>query len=112
MVASTIPRAGEEPSGRRQCRLKRCQFPWKVISIFEPHTRWISKGKGGCPVELGVPVCILEDEHGFVLHHEVMWQGSDVDCAVPIVEAAQSAFPGLRAVSFDPGFHSPASRAS
>ncbi len=39
----------------------------KVFSIFEPHTRWISKGKAGCPVELGVPVCILEDEHGFVL---------------------------------------------
>ena len=39
----------------------------KVFSIFEPHTRWISKGKAGCPVELGVPVCILEDGRGFVL---------------------------------------------
>ena len=29
----------------------------KVFSIFEPHTRWISKGKAGCLVELGVPVC-------------------------------------------------------
>ena len=28
----------------------------KVFSIFEPHTRWISKGKAGCPVELGVQV--------------------------------------------------------
>ena len=82
----------------------------KVFSIFEPHTRWISKGKAGCPVELGVPVCILEDEHGFVLHHEVMWEGGDVDHAVPMVEAAQSAFPDLRAVSFDRGFHSPANR--
>ena len=65
----------------------------KVFSIFEPHTRWISKGKAGCPVELGVPVCILEDRHGFVLHHEVMWEGSDVDYAVPMVEAAQIAAP-------------------
>ena len=80
----------------------------KVFSIFEPHTRWISKGKAGCPVELGVPVCILEDRHGFVLHHEVMWEGGDVDQAVPMVEAAQSGFPDLRAVSFDRGFHSPA----
>ena len=31
----------------------------KVFSIFEPHTRWISKGKAGCPVELGVQVCII-----------------------------------------------------
>ena len=28
----------------------------KVFSIFEEHTRWVSKGKGGCAVELGVPV--------------------------------------------------------
>ena len=42
----------------------------KVFSIFESHTRWISKGKAGTPVELGVPVCVLEDNHGFILHHE------------------------------------------
>src|SRR3972149_5847192 len=29
----------------------------KVFSIFEPHTEWISKGKAGVPVELGVKVC-------------------------------------------------------
>src|SRR5258706_7429461 len=33
----------------------------KVFSIFEPHTEWISKGKAGVPVELGVKVCVLED---------------------------------------------------
>ena len=82
----------------------------KVFSIFEPHTRWIAKGKAGCPVELGVPVCILEDRHGFVLHHKIMWEGSDVDYAVPMVEAAQARFPHLRAVSFDRGFHSPGNR--
>ena len=82
----------------------------KVFSIFEPHTRWIAKGKAGCPVELGVPVCILEDQHGFILHHEVMWQGNDVDYAVPIVETSQERFPDLRAVSFDRGFHSPENR--
>ena len=61
-------------------------------------------------MELGVPAVILEDRHGFMLHHEIMRDGSDVDCAVPMVEAAQSAFPDLRAVSFDRGFHSPANR--
>ncbi len=82
----------------------------KVFSVFEPHTRWIAKGKAGCPVELGVPVCILEDSHGFVLHHEVMWEGGDTDHAVPMVAAAQERFPELRAVSFDRGFHSPENR--
>ena len=82
----------------------------KVFSIFEPHTRWIAKGKAECPVELGVPVCILEDQHGFILHHEVMWQGNDVDHAVPMVETCQERLSDLRAVSFDRGFHSPENR--
>ncbi len=28
----------------------------KVFSIFQPHTEWISKGKAGVPVELGLKV--------------------------------------------------------
>ena len=45
----------------------------KVFSVFEPHTRWCAKGKAGRPVELGVPVGIVESEHGFVLHYKIMW---------------------------------------
>lgn len=78
----------------------------KVFSIFEPHTRWVSKGKAGTPVELGVPVALIEDQHGFVLHHEVLWTGGDADVVVPLVAAAQKRFPELRACSFDRNFHS------
>ena len=67
----------------------------KVFSIFESHTRWISKGKAGTPVELGVPVCVLEDNHGFILHHEVMWQGSDVDYAQPMIRRPRHASPSF-----------------
>ena len=35
----------------------------KVFSVFEEHTRWIAKGKAGVPVELGVPVCVVKDQH-------------------------------------------------
>ena len=82
----------------------------KVFSIFEPHTRWISKGKAGCPVELGVPVCIVADEFGFILNHRIMWEGSDVDHAVPMVGDTQSRFPEFRSCRFDRGFHSPSNR--
>ena len=82
----------------------------KVFSIFEPHTRWVAKGKAGTPVELGVPVCVIEDQHRFILHHKVLWSGSDVDAAVPMVEEAQAHHPDLRACSFDRGFHSPSNR--
>ncbi len=81
-----------------------------MFSIFETHMRWISKGKAGTPVELGVPVCVLEDNHGFILHHEVMWQGSDVDYAQPMIRETQARFPELRWCSFDRGFHSPENR--
>ena len=72
----------------------------KVFSVFEPHTRWISKGKAGRPVELGVPVCIVEDEFGFVLNHRIMWEGNDVDHAVPVVGETQSRFLDFRSCSF------------
>ena len=53
----------------------------KVFSIFEDHTRWVSKGKAGCAVELGVPVCVVEDQFQFILHHKILWEGSDTDIA-------------------------------
>ena len=83
----------------------------KVFSIFEPHTRWISKGKAGCLVESGVPVCIIECQYQFILHYEIMWEGSDVDFAVPMVVTTKELFPDFCAASFDRGFHSQANRA-
>jgi hypothetical protein len=78
----------------------------KVFSIFEPHTEWISKGKAGVPVELGVKVCILEDQYRFILHHEVMEKKTDDQVGVSMVEGAKRRFPNLNACSFDKGFHS------
>jgi len=78
----------------------------KVFSIFQPHTEWISKGKAGVPVELGVKVCILEDQHQFILHHQVMLNKTDDQVAVVMVEEAQKRFAYLNACSFDKGFHS------
>lgn len=84
----------------------------KVFSIFEPHTEWISKGKAGVPVELGVKVCILEDQHQFILHHRVMEKQTDDQVAVAMVADAKKRFPHLNACSFDKGFHSPANQAA
>ena len=78
----------------------------KVFSIFEPHTRWISKGKAGCTQELGVPVCVVEDQYRFLLHHQIMWDGTDVDYAISIVSQTQQRFANFNACSFDKGFHS------
>jgi hypothetical protein len=79
----------------------------KVFSIFEPHTEWNNKGKAGVLVELGVKVCILEDQHQFILHHHVMQKKTDDQVAVSMVTEAKKRFPNLNACSFDKGFHSP-----
>lgn len=78
----------------------------KVFSIFQPHTEWISKGKIGVPVELGVKVCILEDQYQFILHHQVMQNQTDDKVTVEMVTNAKKKFPLLNACSFDKGFHS------
>lgn len=36
-----------------------------------------SKGKAGVPVELGLRVCIIEDQYQFILHHRVMEKETD-----------------------------------
>jgi IS5 family transposase len=78
----------------------------KVFSIFEPHTEWISKGKAGVPVELGVKVCVLEDQHRFILHHQVMQKKTDDQVTVSMVAETKKRFPKMNACSFDKGFHS------
>ena len=95
---------------RRVLRGEKIPHGEKLFSIFEDHTRWISKGKAGKTVEFGVPVCIVEDGNGFLLGHEILWTGGDADVAVPLIKRCREAFPDLRGCSFDRGFHSPSNR--
>lgn len=78
----------------------------KIFSIFQPHTEWISKGKAGVPVELGLRVCIMEDQYQFILHCKVMEKITDEKIAVEMVTETQKCFPNLACVSFDKGYHS------
>ncbi len=96
-----------DPVERRLLKGETIPQDEKLFSVFEPHTRWVAKGKAGRPVE---PVCILEDQHQFLRHHAIMWEGRDVDYAVPMVQAAQAQYPSLRECRFDRGFYSPANR--
>ncbi len=79
----------------------------KIFSIFEPHTEWISKGKAGVPQELGVRVCVVQDQFGFMLNHMVMEKKTDEAVAVSIMEETISVFNNIRQVSYDKGFYSP-----
>jgi hypothetical protein len=82
----------------------------KVFSLFQEHTEWIVKGKAGVPVELGLNVCIVKDQFGLILHHQVMQSQTDVDVAVPIIMQTRDRFPNFTSASFDKGFHSPSNQ--
>jgi hypothetical protein len=79
----------------------------KVFSIFQPHTEWISKGKAGVPVELGLKVCVVEDTQGYLLHHQVMQRQTDDQIAIGLMRETRTRYPNLSVCSFDKGFHSP-----
>jgi len=79
----------------------------KIHSIFERYTEWICKGKAGISQELGKRVCVIEDQYGFVLHHEVMNKVGDKDMVVTFMKQAVKLFPNLKSCSFDKGYWSP-----
>ncbi len=79
----------------------------KVFSIFEEHTEWIVKGKAGVIVELGLNVCIVKDQFGFILYHHVMEHETDKDVAISVIREVQKRFENFTGCSFDKGFHSP-----
>jgi len=62
------------------------------------------------PVELGLRVAVVEDQHRFILHHQVMEKTTDDHIAVTLVEHAQTRFPEVKTMSFDKSFHSPANQ--
>jgi len=47
------------------------QFPDKLLSLFEPHTEIIRKGKAAKPNEFGSVVALQEAENQIITHYEV-----------------------------------------
>lgn len=95
---------------RRVIRGESIPHEEKVFSVFEEHTEWICKGKAGVTQELGLKVCLLEDQHKFILHHKIMRRQTDEQVAIEMVSAARAKHPSLNGCSFDKGFYSPANK--
>ena len=83
----------------------------KIFSIFEPHTEWVSKGKMGVPVELGVKLAIVQDQNQFILHHHIMQNQQDVDVAKNLVLSVKQKYGNIDSISLDRGFWSPENEA-
>ena len=50
------------------------QLPGKIVSIFEPHTEIIRKGKASKPTEFGKMVQVQEAENQIITHYDVFDQ--------------------------------------
>jgi transposase, IS5 family len=83
-------------------------FPGKVLSIFEPHTESIRKGKTVKPTEFGKLVKIQEAEGQFITDYEVCaTRVADQDLWVPSLERHRQLFGGPpRMAVADGGFAS------
>jgi len=86
------------------------QFPDKLVSLFEPHTEVIRKGKAGQPNEFGKLVQLQEAENQIITHYEVYAERpSDRHLLLPAVKAHRRKLgrvPGW--VAADAGFYSQA----
>ena len=82
--------------------------PGKIVSLFEPHTEIICKGKAGKPTEFGKMVKIQEAEAQIVTHYEVYDQRpSDSDLLIPALDIHEQLFGRMpRLVTADAGFFS------
>lgn len=66
------------------------QLPGKIVSLFEPHSEIIRKGKASKPTEFGKMVQVQETENQIITHYDVFDQRpSDRDLLLGAVEAHQ-----------------------
>ena len=91
---------------RRLLREEKIPNGEKVYSFLEEYTRWVSKGKAGTPVELGVPVAIVESRDQFVMECKILWTEQDVEVTGELLKKAKRHWPEMNVCSFDKGFSS------
>ena len=86
------------------------QLPGKLVSLFEPHTEIIRKGKAGKPNEFGKLVQVQEAENQIVTHYEVFEERpSDRHLLQSAVEAQRRKLGRVpQLVAADAGFYSQA----
>jgi len=84
------------------------KLPGKIVSVFEPHTEIIRKGKASKPNEFGKLVKIQEAENQIVTHFEVFEERpADSTLLLSSIQVHQQRFGRVpRMVAADAGFYS------
>ena len=86
------------------------QLPGKIVSLFEPHSEIIRKGKASKPTEFGKLVQVQEAEQQIITHYDVFDQRpSDHDLLLGAVEAHERVLGRVpRLATADAGYYSQA----
>lgn len=108
-LETMIPRVKQVMRQTRERILKgNAHLAGKIVSIFEPHTEIIRKGKAAKPTEFGKMVKIQEAERQIITHYEVYDERpSDSDLFIPALEVHQRRLGRLpRLATADAGFYS------
>jgi len=86
------------------------QLPGKIVSLFEPHSEIIRKGKASKPTEFGKLVQVQEAEQQIITHYDVFDQRpSDRDLLLGAVEAHERVLGRVpRLATADAGYYSQA----
>lgn len=82
----------------------------KIVSIFEPHTDIIVRGKANTPVEFGHKILLVERKGGLITDYAVLkGNPSDEGHVAPVLERHRSSFGAApRLFAGDRGFYSAA----
>jgi IS5 family transposase len=84
------------------------RYEGKIVSVFEPSTEVIRKGKAGKPTEFGKLVKLQEAENQIVIDYEVYAQRpSDSELLIPAIDTHEAKLGRIpRLVAADAGFYS------
>lgn len=89
-LATMLPRVEQvmQQTTRRVLQGEQVPAPEKIVSLFEPHTAILRKGKPGKPVEFGRMLWLSEVEGGIITRYQVL-EGNPDEAAqvVPSVDA-------------------------
>lgn len=92
---------------RRIINAEKIPHSEKVFSLFEPHTKWINKGKAGVIAELGQKHLIVTDQHHFIVNHQLIGDTPDIAYTLEVSQKLKEQFGDcLFSLSFDKGFSS------
>ena len=83
-------------------------LPGKIVSLFEPHSEIIRKGKASKPTEFGKMVQVQEAEHQIITHYDIFdRRPSDRDLLIGAVETHQRVLGRVpHLVTADAGYYS------